>query len=363
MEAQGAQLLHNRAALAIVGILAVLRDFPQLWKVHHDLVRNIVERKPDAVLLMDAGGFNLGFASVVRKKMKDTPIVYFIAPQVWGSRPWRILSIKAAVTKMLVIFPFEEALYKSKGVNASFVGHPLTTRFTPDLKFSTREEFCQRHNLDPDRPIIGIFPGSRRGEIVAHSKAVFNALNWLRQERPELQFVAAITNEIVRENFIKAADLYGVSEMIGSTIKTISPDENDNLMHHSTLLWTKSGTTTLEAALLGKPMVIFYRGDFISYLILLCFKIVKFVGWPNLLNGEGIVPELIQLDCRAEQLVRYTRDWLDVPGLRAETTARLKVLRSHLGEGDFTDNAADEVLTILGLNKAPESQESLAKPN
>lgn len=350
MEEQGARLMHNRAALAIVGIFEVLRDLPQLVKVRDDLLRSIIDRKPGAVLLMDSGGFNIGFATEVRKKVKDVPIIYFISPQVWGSRPWRINALKDAVTKMLVIFPFEEALYRSHGVNARFVGHPLTLHFNPTQRFSIKEEFCKKHNLDPSRPIIGVFPGSRRGEIRAHSDAVLHAINWLRQERPEIQFVVAITNDVVRQVFNEEVDRLGFSLLMGSTIKTISSDENDDLMTHSTLLWTKSGTTTLEAALLGKPMLIFYRGFFISYLVLLCFKIVKFVGWPNLLNGEELVPELIQLDCRAEQLVRYTRDWLDVPGLLAETTAELKVARSHLGEGDFTDNAAEEVLAILGLN-------------
>ncbi|MBX9568399.1 MAG: lipid-A-disaccharide synthase [Candidatus Obscuribacterales bacterium] len=349
MEEQGARLLHNRAALAIVGIFEVIRDIPQLKKVRDDLLKNIVEQKPDAVLLMDYGGFNLGFATLVRKTV-DTPIIYFISPQVWGSRPWRINAVKDAVSKILVIFPFEEALYRSKGVNSRFVGHPLTLRFNAEQVFSTKEEFCAKHNLDPDRPIIGVFPGSRRGEIRSHSEAVLHAINWLRQERPEIQFVVAMTNDVVRQVFNEEIDRLGFSILMGSTIKTISSEENDDLMKHSTLLWTKSGTTTLEAALLGKPMLVFYRGFFISYLVLLCFKIVKYVGWPNLLNGEELVPELIQLDCRAEQLVRYTRDWLDVPGLLAETTDGLRIVRSHLGEGDFTDNAAEEVLTILGLN-------------
>ena len=352
MQEQGARLLHNRAALAIVGIFEVLRELPQLKKVRDDLLNSIVRDKPDAVLLMDAGGFNLGFAAELRKRDKNVPIIYFISPQVWGSRPWRINSMKAAATKVLVIFPFEEALYRSHGVNSRFVGHPLTLHFNSDLKFSAKEEFCAKHNLDPKRPIIGIFPGSRKGEIRSHSEAVLHAINWLRQERPEIQFVVAMTSDMVRQIFNEEVDRFGFSLLMGSTIKTISSDENDDLMTHSTLLWTKSGTTTLEATLLGKPMLVFYRGLFISYTVLLLFKIVKFVGWPNLLNGEKLVPELIQLDCRAEQLVRYTRDWLDVPGLLAATTEKLRVLRSHLGEGNFTDNAAEEVLSILGLNES-----------
>lgn len=360
MEEQGAKLLHNRVALSIVGIFEVIKDIPKLKSIRDDLLKNIIERKPDAVLLMDYGGFNLGFATLVRKKVKDVPIIYFISPQVWGSRPWRTNAVLDSVSKMLVIFPFEQTLYKSKGVNSRFVGHPLTMRFHSQKEFGNREDFCKRNNLDPNRPIIGVFPGSRRGEITSHSTAVLHAINWLRQERPELQFVVAISNDVVRDAFFSEVGRLGFDILMGSTIKTISSEDNDDLMIHSTLLWAKSGTTTLEATLLCRPMLIFYRGNLLSYLILLCFKIVKFVGWPNLLNGEQIVPELIQLDCRAEQLVRYTRDCLDVPGLLAETTAGLKVLRSHLGEGDFTDNAAEEVLAILGLSNRPQESEALS---
>lgn len=347
MEAAGVRLIYQHEAFTTIGLVEVIKFLPRLAYVRQDLFKRVVDERPDALLLMDMGGFNVGFATLVRKRLKDIPIIYFISPQVWGSRPWRINALAAAVSKMLVIFPFEEALYRNKGVNATFVGHPLTLKFKPEEQRKNREEFCKQHGFDPERPIVGIFPGSRKQEIDCHSQVVLDAIEWLRKERPEIQFVVSSSSQTMFDAFQTETEKLGYGLLMGKTIKTISSEHNEELMTHANILWAKSGTTTLEATLIGTPMLIFYRGSWISFLIIMIFKIVKFVGWPNLLHGEGIVPELIQLDCRAEQLVKYTRDWLDVPALRKEISSGLKVLKSHLGEGDFTDNAAREILSIL----------------
>ncbi|MBY0549232.1 MAG: lipid-A-disaccharide synthase [Candidatus Obscuribacterales bacterium] len=349
MEAAGAQLLYNREAMAVLGLIEVLRYLPKLAKIRAEILRKVREEKPDAVMLMDAGGFNIGLATQIRKHNKDLPIIYFISPQVWGSRPWRINVIARAVTRMLVIFPFEEALYRSKGVPARFVGHPLTTCFKPESERQPLDKFCAQHSLDASRPIIGVFPGSRPAEIEKHAPVVLQAINWVRRERPDYQFVISTTNQVFADALYREIDRLGYNHLVGSTLKTISSEFNEELMTHSQLLWTKSGTTTLEATLIGTPMLIFYRANWISFVIFLMFKTVKNVGWPNLLAGEELVPELIQLDCRADKLVRYTLDWMDVPALRQELSGRLRELRSHLGEGEFTDNAATEILDVLGL--------------
>src|SRR5262249_31895680 len=143
-------------------------------------------------------------------------------------------------------------------------------------------------------------------------------------------------------------DALGFNHLLDGKVKTLLSEHNEDLMTHADLLWTKSGTTTLEATLIGTPMLIFYRASWITLVIFLFLKIIKWVGWPNLLAGTELVPELIQLDCRAEQLVRYTLDWLDVPELRQEIASKLKILRQHLGEGDFTESAALEIFEVLG---------------
>ena len=347
MEKAGMQLLYHREEMTAIGIVEVIRYLPRLATMQRELLKQVIERKPDALLLLDFGGFNVGFATLVRKKKSNVPIIYFISPQVWGSRPWRMNAIAKAVNKMLVIFPFEEALYKRKNIEAKFVGHPVTMLFKSESERRSKVDFCVQHGLDPRKPIIGIFPGSRKQELAAHAEMVMQAVHWLSRERPELQFVISSASPKMNEQMQRFYEKPEYILLYGKTLKSISCDFNEELMTHSDLLWTKSGTTTLEATLIGKPMLIFYRGPWISYLLVLIFKIVKYVGWPNLLHGEGVVPELIQLDCRAEQLVRYTCDWLDVPGLRQEISAELATLRVHLGEGDFTDNALREILAFL----------------
>jgi lipid-A-disaccharide synthase len=347
MQAAGARILYDRDDVTAFGIVEVIRHLPRLAAVRRELLKKIVEQKPDAVLLMDFGGFNIGFAQLIRKQLKDIPIIYFISPQVWGSRPWRIKAIAASVTKMLVIFPFEETLYRLKGVDARFVGHPLALKFATAGRIADRREFCAAHALDPARPLIGIFPGSRKQEVRKHAGVVLAAMDWLRKERPELQFVVSQTDQRMADAFQLEMERLGYIGLAGRCFKTAGADENLALLVNADLIWAKSGTTTLEATLAGKPMLIYYNSIWPTYLIFTLFKTVRYVGWPNLLNGDFLVPELIMLDSRAEQLVRYTLDWLDTPGLRQQVCQRLVRLKEHLGEGDFTENAAREILSVI----------------
>lgn len=361
MQAAGARILFDRNAINAFGIMEVIRHLPRLALVRKELLEKIEKERPDAVLLMDFGGFNIGFAQILRKKFKDLPIIYFISPQVWGSRPWRIKAIAASASKMLVIFPFEEELYRARGVNACFVGHPLTTGIKPADKRCSKEDFCRQFNLDPERPIIGVFPGSRRQEIGKHGAIVLQAIDLLRKARPQLQFVVSRTDSAMGDAFQHEIEKGGYERLLDAGLKIIESQHNEELMCHADLLWTKSGTTTLEATLIGTPMIIFYNASWITYLIFTLFKTVRYVGWPNLLNGEELVPELILLDCSAQRLAAFTLDWLDVPGLKREISARLKVLKSHLGRGDFTDNAACEIITILRSSQNQKT-ESPSKP-
>lgn len=355
MKAAGARLLYNRELLSVVGLVEVIHYLPKLISMRNNVLSQIQENKPDAVLLMDFGGFNLGLARLLKSKIKDLPIIYFISPQIWATRPWRINAIKQSVTRMLVIFPFEEALYKKNGVSARFVGHPLTLKFKAPEERKPRSEFFIDNNLDPEKPLVGIFPGSRNQEIKCHAPIIFEAINWIQQERPNVQFIISATNSKFADALYAELDKLGFNHLLNGKVKTLLSENNEDLMTHADLLWTKSGTTTLEATLIGTPMLIFYRASWVTLVIFLFLKIIKWVGWPNLLAGTELVPELIQLDCRAEQLVRYTLDWLDVPELRHEITSQLKVLRGHLGEGDFTDNAAIEVLKVL--DHVPQAKE------
>lgn len=364
MERAGAELLYNCQTFAAVGIIRLINKVPMFAGIRSDMLQKIEERRPSCLLLVDFGGFNIGFAEAARKRFPDLPIVYFISPQVWGSRPWRLNALARSVSKMLVIFPFEEAIYRNRQIPARFVGHPLTQNLEKFESPVDRTSFASAHGLSADRPIIAIFPGSRRQEIKDHVPPVIEAVKWLNSERPDMQFVISQANDAMSLLIRDLVGRSGVDDPASVNLTFLSQSENYNLLKIADLAWAKSGTTTLETTLCGTPMIIFYRGDWLSYMLVLIFKTVKRIGWPNLLAGYDLVPELIQLDCRAEQLVRYTKDLIDVPQLREEMSSRLKSLRVELGQGDFTENAAFELLEIIGCSeqkKATASKMGLSK--
>lgn len=400
MEKAGMELLFNSADYTVVGIFEV-KDYVWFFaKMHWTLLANVIKRNPDAILLVDFGGFNVGFAQSVRsimpvipgdttnidddhslaalickpkdylqkcfddlvrylgfkyylkwqgvrKSKRAVPIYYFISPQVWASRPWRIKALKRSITKIFTIFPFEEGVYLQKNVNARFVGNPLL-RALPELEtIPDREAMCLSLNLDSSKPIIVVMPGSRKQEVIAHMPVLEHAMKTILDIRPDTQFVICRATDYLATLIDASLKASGLDQMIGKGLTVLDSDRNFELMKNCDLIWAKSGTTTLETALFGKPMIIFYMGNWFSYLLVMLFKSVKNFGWPNLLAGHQLVPELIQLDCRGEMLVKYTLDMLDVPGLRQEITSELLTLRAELGQGDFVENCAEELLQVV----------------
>lgn len=356
MRSQGVDLFHDCADLSVLGLFETIHQIPVMWNIANTIFARMEVERPDLVLLVDFGGFNLRLATKLKKKYPDLPIYYFISPQVWGSRPWRIKTLARTVDKMLVIFPFEEPLYEDYKVPVKFVGHPLTRNLPALETLPSREEFCASYSLDPKKPIIAIFPGSRKREIADILPISLESIQWLRQTRPELQFVIAPAYESLIAGIESGIDAHGMRDDVGKHLFVTQPGDNYALLKACDLVWAKSGTTTLEVTLFGKPMLIYYRALWSTYLVFCIFKTVKRVGWPNLLAGYDLIPELIQLDCRAEQLVRYTGDLLDVPELRKEISEKLFSLRNKLGERDYAEEAAGEIVKALKTREPSTSQ-------
>jgi lipid-A-disaccharide synthase len=245
---------------------------------------------------------------------------------------------------MLVIFPFEEKIYLEKNIPVTFVGHPLTKNLPDRHALMNREEFAHKYGFDPTKPIISIFPGSRKSEIKNLLPLTLEAVQSLHKKRPEIQFALSQANNELA-NSVKT--IVARRPAIAELVKLIEPADTYNLMSNCDLAWAKSGTTTLELTLFAKPMLIFYRGDWLSYLIFLAFKRTQRVGWPNLLAGKELMPELIQLDCCPEKLVQYSKDLLDVPALLKEMSTELLSLKNKLGEGDYAATCACELANVL----------------
>lgn len=346
MQEAGVEILYNCNDFAVLGIFEVVKSLLFFYKMRQHLLQTINERKPEAVLLVDMGGFNIQFATAVRKAHPKLPIYYFTSPQVWGSRPWRIDVLGKAITKMLTIFPFEEPLYTDKNIAARFVGSPHLVSLPDPKDLPDRKEFLEGLGLDPNKPVIAVLPGSRRQEVKAHMPILLGAMQELIEGRPDLdfQFIVSRSTEKVQaliDEFLAKSCLKD-----NKKVATVTLNPNYALYKNSDLVWAKSGTTTLEITLYGRPMIIFFKANFFSYLLFLMFKTVKNVGWPNLLSGKTLVPELIQLDCRQDQFVKYTLDLFEVPGLRREVEAELLTLKELLGQGDYVDNCTEELLSL-----------------
>jgi len=342
-----AELLFDCKDFSSMGIVSVIKLKPLLDSMLAKVIAEVSKRKPDVVLLVDYGGFNLAISRAVRKLFPEMPILYFISPQVWGSRPWRIKTLAANVSKMLVIFPFEETLYQSHGVPVRFVGHPLTSD-RPEIDMSQiKQTFCAAYGLDANKPLVAVFPGSRKSEIPSLFPVVWQAMQRLTRENPQVQFAISLANPERGKAIQQIIDKNRSNSNVNAKFVNVPSEENDNLIAASDVVWAKSGTTALEVALHGKPMLVFYRADWLSYWLFLAFKRVQKISLPNLLAGKTLVPELIQLDCRPDQLVKYTRDLLEVPALRREISKELLELRNQLGQGDFATAVCEEILSAL----------------
>ncbi|MBE7711911.1 MAG: lipid-A-disaccharide synthase [Cyanobacteria bacterium SIG31] len=238
------------------------------------------EYKPDLVLLIDYGTFNLRVA----KKLKGhgIKVVHYIPPQVWASRKWRIKKIKKYVDKVLCIFPFEVDLYKSYGIDVHYCGHPLVKQLPPK---ADKNIFFEKYNLDINRPLVSIFPGSRPLELNYLAGTFIKAAKKLQKLHPELQFCISHAPNLSDDIFTK---------YIKDTDFKVIKGDNHALLSVSDSLILASGTVALEASIYQTPMIISYKGPWLLYIIYLLVRCIKYVSLPNIVTQKEIVPELIQ---------------------------------------------------------------------
>lgn len=248
--------------------------------------------KPDLVLLVDYGAFNLKMAAHLKKAGIKT--FYFIPPQIWASRKWRLKTVKKNVDKVLEIFPFEKEMYDKAGIENVYVGHPLIKELPPP---SNREEFFKRHNLDLKKKLISIFPGSRMFEIHFMLNIFLKAVKIIESKRNDIQFVFSHAPNL-SDNAFKA------------NYKTIK-GENHALLSVSDALILTSGTVALEAALYKTPMIIAYKGPLFFYIVYLLVRSIKKACLVNIITGKDIVPEFLMYEAKAEKIADKILNILD----------------------------------------------------
>lgn len=336
MAEAGVDLVADYHEVAVVGVAEVLHKIPTVIGVQRRLAREAARRHPSVAILVDSPGTHLGMGR--RIKNLGIPVGYFIGPQVWAWRPGRVRVIKRLVKRMVVIFPFEEKIYRDAGVPVDFVGHPLVDVVRPT---TTRAEFAAKHGLDASRPIVTLLPGSRRNEISQNYPRVLEACERVAHALPNvrIQFVHAAAPGL-KEEFLVPFSRPGLE------IKRVTGATYDALAAADCAI-VASGTATVEAALLGTPMVVVYRVAPLTAMVLKHMLRTPFIGMVNLIAGRIVAPELIQDKFTPEAVASEVRRLLESAAAREEMKSGLAEVRAKLGPGGAIERAADVFAQML----------------
>lgn len=328
LEAEGVKLFANQDNMSAMGISPkILVDHFKLGKSVVDYLKN--EYKPDLVLLIDYGAFNLTIAGFLHHA--GIKVFYYIPPQVWASRKYRIQLIKKFVDKVLCIFPFEKPLYAQYGIDAHYCGHPLVAQLPPP---APKRDFFRTHGFDFDKRLVSVFPGSRTFELKELMDVFKETVERLRTRHPDLQFCMSQAPNISDEVYKK---------YLGDFDIKVIKCENQALLSVSDALILASGTVALEACLYKTPMIIAYRGPKLFYWIYLLVRCIKRVSLPNIIADKSIVPEIIQDKVTPLNITYEIEELLYNPEKREKTIKELGDVRELLSN----KNSALEVAKVI----------------
>ena len=384
MQEAGVHLLRSIDDLAVVGISEVVLQWKAIHQTFHTLGQFIRERRPDLVILIDYPDFNLRLAKVARRER--IKVLYYISPQVWAWRSWRIKTIARSVDTLLVVFPFEVPLYQDCGLDVRFIGHPLVDIVKSE--FRSREEICLQLGVDSKQPIVGLLPGSRRSEIKRLLPQLLGAATKIAQTMPKVQFLLALAPTIQLaevEPYLQKLEQKpgqelkqgGIQEPVQKLNQELEQErtpgqklnqarereqalehpvkilcrENStyDIIHISDLVLVSSGTATLETALLNTPMILVYRLSLLSYALGRLLIRVPYIGLVNLVAGKKIVPELIQYQASPEKIASLALEVLRDLKRRESMRRELRKIREKLGDPGSSARAAEVVAEMIGL--------------
>ena len=331
-ERGGGRLLADYRGLAVTGFTEFVSKVPALRATKRRLVDAARADRPDALVVIDYFGFNVRLARDIKRL--GVPVVYYVSPQIWAWRPGRIKAIRAIADRMLVIFPFEEAIYQDAGVPVEFVGHPLIDLVHTDV---SRATFLGGLGLSPDQPTVALLPGSRTSELRRILPTLMAAAERIRSAVPGVQFVIARASNLDDRLFEPAHGVRGIHIVAGQT---------DAVIASSDLVVTASGTATVQTALHDKPMVVVYRVSPLEYRIARPFVRLDTFAMVNLIAGEEVVPELIQDSFTPEAVAREAVSILTDPQRVARIRQGLAGVRRKLGGPGASRRAAEAVLKI-----------------
>ena len=341
MEQAGCELVYHIERFSVMGITEVLRHLPFVRKALRRLDALLESRRPDVLILIDYPDFNLRLARKARKR--GIPVLYYISPQVWAWRSRRIHTIVKLVDCMAVVFPFEVELYEKTGGKVVFVGHPLLEVLESRR---SRADFCAGAGLDPDRPIIGMLPGSRVMEVERMLPAMVGTLRTVQRDLPGVQGVIGLAPTVSRSDL--AAHLAGKAGLEeGARDTPVVEDSTYEVMNHADLLLVTSGTATLESACFGTPLLVLYRMSRLSWWIARRLVNVPDIGLVNVVAGRRIAPEFLQDEVDPKVLSPVVLDLLREPEKRRAMTRELREVRDRLGTPGASPRVAELALDMV----------------
>ncbi len=348
MERAGMRLEENLAQkLPIMGFTQVAKNYPKIRKLLQRAAAMLTDQRPDLLVLVDYPGFNLRTAVVARRL--GIPVVYYISPQVWAWHKDRIKIIRANIDKMLVILPFEADFYRKEGVDVEYVGHPLQD----DLdEISPRDQILARLGFEPDAEVIGLIPGSRNSEVIRHLTVMLEAARIIKASRPKACFV------VPRAGTVPVELLHKYLDRFPDVTVTVVGEDHKSLRAAMDFAICKSGTSTLEFALLGVPLIIIYKASFLTAFIGMRVLKIPYIGLVNIVAGEEVAVELLQDKASGPRIAGNVIDLLDNPDAMARMKTKLDSVAQKIGGPGASTRAAAAIAKVLYSNK-PQTKEIL----
>lgn len=335
MRSSGAEIIIDIRELSIIGFTGVIRNIKKINQAFQRILHEINTKRPAAVVLVDYPGFNLKLAKIL--KGKGIPVIYFISPQIWAWWKGRIHSIKQFVDKMIVIFKFEEKLYKNAGIDVSFVGHPLIDKTKTDLQ---EKDFLKTINLSPHKETIGLIPGSRKTEVERILPVILETAKQINRERPQTQFIISKAPSLTKDLFETRLKKY-------SFPAAICENNIYNILNACNFVLVASGTATLETAIMRKPMAIIYKVSFLNWLIARHLIKIPYIGLVNIVAGKKIVPEFVQFQAKPRLIAQETISTLCNEEKITQIKSDLKKVREKLGAPGACKKTAELILRFI----------------
>ncbi len=339
MRTAGVDIVYDIADIGVMGFVEILWNLPKFFRLRDYLSKVMDARRPDVVLLIDYGGFNMALASVAKKK--NIPVVYYICPKAWVWGKWRAKAIAGWVEKVAAIFPFEAEIYREAGASVEFVGHPLLDIVHPSMD---REAAYRYFGADPQRPLLLLLPGSRYQEVESLLELMLASARKVQQQIPDCQFFLPVAPTIPLERIESVVKASGVPVFF-------TRNSTYNLMQIADCAIAASGTVTLEAALMELPSVIVYRVKTATYWLIRIVANVSHVGLPNIVTGRRILPELIQDEATSANVSQAALRLLQDPAVREQARTDIKEVRAKLGQPGAVLRVAKIVMDVAAGRK------------